>query len=54
MGEIVDFAIDWRVPPEEQRTYAEHDIDRRSSEHRLLRTACHFMADTGVFVARER
>ena len=51
--EIVDFAIDWRLTPDEQRMYAEYDVDVRSSEHRLLRSACHFMQDTGVFVTSD-
>ena len=51
--EIVDFAIDWHLSPDEQRRYAEYDIDERSSEHRLLRSACHFMQDTGVFVTSD-
>jgi hypothetical protein len=48
--EIVDFAVDWRLTPDERRMYAESDIDSGSWEHWLLRPACHFMQDTGVFV----
>jgi hypothetical protein len=50
--EIVDFGIDWRMPPEEQRIFAEHDLDPGSWEDRR-RPACHFMGDTGVFVTRD-
>jgi hypothetical protein len=51
--EIVDFAIDWHRSPDERRRYAEYGVDERSSEHRLLRSACHFMQDTGVFVTND-
>jgi hypothetical protein len=41
--DIVDFAIDWHLTPDEQRRYAEYDVDGRSSEHRLLGSPCHLL-----------
>jgi hypothetical protein len=51
--EIGDFGVDWYLTPDEQRMYAEHNVDGRSLEHRRLRSACHFMGDTGVFVTSD-